>query len=107
MNLLQETIQILKDHDKAPSDIHWIGIGDSWFSWDDFQALADIEYDNGFGGIEIAEDLVIVGGNWWMTRDEYDGAEGWEFHTRPSRKGMAFRVPSRLTIKEAETREQR
>ena len=25
----------------------------------------------------------IVGDNWWLERDEYDGAEGWEFKVMP------------------------
>jgi len=45
--------------------------------------LADVCYNNSFGGQEIAEDLLIVGEDWWMERCEYDGSEWWEFKTMP------------------------
>ena len=29
--------------------------------------------------LEVAEDLVVVGDNWWIERHEYDGNEWWEY----------------------------
>ena len=42
-----------------------------------------INSDSGYGSAEIREDLVIVGKDWWLERDEYDGSEWWAFHTMP------------------------
>ncbi len=85
MNLLQETLAVLEDNHKNPSDILWVGKddGDYAMSWEDFTKIADIEYDDGYGGAEIEERLVIVGDNWWLERHEYDGSEEWRFKSLP------------------------
>lgn len=49
-------------------------------TWEEFQTLADIEYDDGFGSQQIATDLTIVfsdGNRMW--RHEYDGSERWNY----------------------------
>ena len=81
-NLLQETIQDIETSGHEVSDITFIGSLDSGYSctWGQFLTLADIEYDAGFGGQEIASDLTIVfrdGSTMW--RAEYDGSEWWEY----------------------------
>lgn len=83
-NLLAETLEALKERNKSPSDVLWVGTNAARGSWDDFAALADIEYDAGYGGNEINENLVIVGDNWWLERGEYDGSEWWDFKTIPN-----------------------
>lgn len=82
MNLLKETIENIKDSGHKIEDIIFIGSEDSGHccTWDQFKELADIEYDNGYGGQEIARDLIIVfsdGSRMW--RNEYDGSEWWEY----------------------------
>ena len=81
-NLLQETIKDIEKSGHKVSDITFIGSLDSGYSctWSEFLTLADIEYDAGFGGQEIASDLTIVfsdGSTMW--RAEYDGSEWWEY----------------------------
>ena len=81
-NLLQETIKDIENSGHKVSDVIFIGSLDSGYSctWDEFITLADIEYDAGFGGQEIASDLTIVfcdGSTMW--RGEYDGSEWWEY----------------------------
>lgn len=82
-NLLQETIAALRH----PEDqVLWVGSSDGKYaiSWDDFAKIAaDTEYDAGYGGAEIAIDLVVVGNGWWLERGEYDGSEWWEFKKQP------------------------
>jgi hypothetical protein len=69
MNLLNETLEKLKDYGKTPKDILWVGSPEfGWFSWDEFTQIADLEYDDGFGASEVAEDLVVVGNDWWLER---------------------------------------
>jgi len=82
-NLLQETIGILTEHGKVESDIKWVGTRNVWSTWENFKNIADLEYDSGFGSSKVADNLLIVGKNWWLTREEYDGSEWWEFHTMP------------------------
>jgi hypothetical protein len=98
MNLLTETIEALKP--REPKDVLWVGTRDVWFTWDEFAAIADVEYDAGFGAPEVAQDLLVVGNGWWMSRGEYDGSEWWDIHvppTRPSRQAP----PKSLTIGQA------
>ena len=85
MNLLQETMNALKENGKTPADVRWVGRASisAKCSWDDFPKQADFEYNNGYGWPEIPKDLVVVGDNWWLERAEYDGSEWWEFKTIP------------------------
>lgn len=90
INLLQETIEILKENGKTETDVLWVGRGFETLNmkeykttWEDFKAKADFNYDDGFGGNEIPMDLIIVGKDFWLERHEYDGSEWWEFKTMP------------------------
>ena len=86
MNLLKETLSFLKDNGKDEKDVIWCGSTEyGSFNFDLFRKIADIEYYNGFGGQEIARDLVIVGTDWWLEREEYDGSENWSFKTMPKK----------------------
>lgn len=85
INLLKETMEILKEHNKTFKDVRWIGGDDFTISVESFKVLADKEYDNSYGSPEIATDLKVVGDDWWLERSEYDGSEWWEFKTMPAR----------------------
>jgi len=91
MNLLKETIEALKKHGKTPEDVLWVGSKDGEYaiSWKEFEEIADVEYDNGYGAAEIAYDLVVVGENWWLERKDYDGKEWWEYMEPPKRQADA------------------
>jgi hypothetical protein len=47
-----------------------------------FLETLDFEYDAGFGTQELYGVIWFEDGT-WMTRWEYDGSEGWEYHTMP------------------------
>ncbi|MCK9519667.1 MAG: hypothetical protein M0R74_11690 [Dehalococcoidia bacterium] len=82
MNLLTETIEAIKENGLKISDIIFIGSSDGKYScsWKKFRELADREYDNGYGGNEVASDLIIVfSDRTRMCRGEYDGSEWWEY----------------------------
>lgn len=93
MNLLKETIKILKDHNKTFDDIEWIGTTEIEISVDEFIKEADREYDDDYGAAEVNPNLVVVGKDFWLERDEYDGLEWWEFKTMPKRP-----MPKKLYI---------
>lgn len=82
-NLLKETAEKLKDNGKTPDDVLWVGSVGSYSTWENFAIVANVEYDSGYGGAEVAEDLLVVGKNWWLERHEYDGSEWWEFKSLP------------------------
>lgn len=80
MNLLKETIEAIESQHQSVDDIIFIGSEASGHSctWEEFCALADFEYDNGFGGQQVVADLVIVFRDMTMLhREEYDGSEWW------------------------------
>lgn len=86
-NLLTETKKKMDVYGLVPEDIIYIGTNPNAekpyysCSWEKFTEIADFEYDSGFGGQEIAADLVIIFKNGtFMTRGEYDGSEWWNVH---------------------------
>lgn len=104
MNLLSETIDAIKNSGHTPEDIYFIGSRESGHSctWEEYKKLADIEYDNGYGSQKVASDLIIVfsdGNSMW--RDQYDGAEGWEF-AKPFLLPSEQKPISRLVVSEDE-----
>ena len=47
--------------------------------WREFEALADVEYDDGYGAPEVATDLEIrFQDGTHFVRAEYDGSERWD-----------------------------
>lgn len=95
-NLLEETLKVLADNGKTPDDVEWVGsVSFGWFSWDDFAGLANKTYNSGFGGQEVASDLVVAGKNWWLERHDYDGSEWWEYKEQPQRPNE-HRIPQHV-----------
>lgn len=91
-NLVKETLEDLESLGLKAEDVLWVGSYDGKYamSWDQFQArYKNVTYDSGFGAQEIAEDLVVVGTNWWLEREEYDGSERWAFKQLPARSDDA------------------
>lgn len=85
INLLEETLEIFFEKGVDSKDIEWIGGFDYECTWEEFKVLADREYDAGFGGQEVASNLVIVFKDFWLGREEYDGAENWAVYEKPDR----------------------
>ena len=90
VNLLHETLEIMKQNDCNPEyDVLWVGSKDGKYgmSWNEFKKIADFNYSNSYGSIEIPIDLVVVfldGG--WLERHEYDGSEWWEYKITPQQQ---------------------
>lgn len=86
MNLLKETLELLKENNKSEKDVEWVGNTKEFvISWEEFKKIANVGYYNGFGASEIATDLILVGNDFWLTRGEYDGSEWWEYHEKPKK----------------------
>lgn len=94
MNLLQETIELLETNGKSIEDIKWVGSYEYEITLDDFLRLADFEYYTGYkgGGNEVANDLLVVGVDWWLERWEFDGSEGWTYKERIERPKTKINV---------------
>lgn len=83
-NLWEETIGKLAVHDKSFDDVMYIQGSDFGIQKDNFKQVAKkTEYNSYFGSAKVAEDLVLVGDNWWLERQEYDGNEWWEYKEKP------------------------
>ena len=80
-NFLKETASVMIAHRLNVKDIVYIGNGECSCTWDEFQVIANTNYDSGYGGAEIDEALIIVFSNGFeMHRGEYDGSEWWDVH---------------------------
>jgi hypothetical protein len=101
MNLLQETIETLKSKGKTEADVLWVGTETHKCTMEDFMSIADTDYDSGFGSPEVAQDLLIVGENWWLERHEYDGSEWWEFKETPKEPTETIKLQA-VTVNQAE-----
>lgn len=91
-NLLSETERAIADTPNTPEDIIFIGSQTSghYCTWEQFCVLADVEYDSGYGGQEVARDLIIVfKDGTYLYRSEYDGSEWWDYT-------VPFRFPRKL-----------
>lgn len=97
MNLLQETLDALKENGKTPADVRWVGREsvNAKCSWDDFAKQANFEYYAGYGSAEIPGDLIVAGDDWWLERAEYDGSEWWEFKAVPAEPDCDSHASSR------------
>ena len=97
VNLLEETLEIIKENGKSTDGIKFVKCEwyerknnenfyfEHYMTWDDFVSQANKEYDEGYGGTMVKDNLQIVGKNWWLERHEYDGSEWWEFKSLPKR----------------------
>lgn len=81
-NLLTETLEAMQYAHKAHHEVTFVGSLRSGHrcTWEEFEIIANREYDAGYGCHEVALDLVITftDGS-WLERYEYDGSEGWVY----------------------------
>jgi hypothetical protein len=100
-NLWEETIKKLEKHNKSFDDVIVICGNDFQITKEDFAKYSKTEYDDGFGAPEVAEDLLIIGPDFWLERHEYDGSEWWEFKQMPIYTNLPFKPITALTVKQA------
>ena len=99
-NLWEETICVLAHNGKTWADVKYICGDDFRISKENYEEVAkNTNYDDGFGAPEVAEDLQIIGEDWWLTRDEYDGSEYWIFHKKPDVAYMPVVNVKRLSVR--------
>ena len=82
-NFKEETLEAIKGSGHKESDVMFIGSADGKLRIDieTFKEISDFTYDGGFGGQEIAQDLIIYfNDKSYMVRGEYDGSEWWEYN---------------------------
>ena len=100
-NLLKETLEILKRNNKTENDVKWVGTTTHKTTWKDFKKNADVDYDSGYGSPKVAQDLLVVGENWWLERDEYDGSEWWDYKDLPKEPTETIELKA-LTVNQAD-----
>lgn len=91
MNLLEETLNVLKERGKSPDDVRWCGwirgFGQGWFTWSEFvEAAAKTNYDPRAEEF-VTHSLVVVGDNWWLERfnDYTEACQWWGYKSMPIR----------------------
>lgn len=96
MNLLEETLEKLELNGKTELDVKWVGNENYYFNWEEFKIIAkNTDYDSRHGEAEVAVDLIVVGDDFWLERNEYYGDEWWEFKEHP-KKPKGYKVFTRL-----------
>lgn len=85
-NFFDETIEVLESHGKTIDDIEYIGSLETKINTHKaLELMKKTNYHSGYGGQEIAENLIVKGNGFIMTRGEYDGSEWWDYmQTDPS-----------------------
>ena len=85
VNLLFETIEILKANGKTLNEIIFVTDGRNCHMGTKgyLRTLLDVDYDIGWGAVEINLKLKLVGEDFWLERYEYDGSEQWVFKQKP------------------------
>lgn len=81
INFLDETKEAIAASGHRIKDIVFIGSRDSGYScsWDTFKSIANKNYDNGYGGLDVAFDLEIVFSDGsWLERANTDSHEFWQ-----------------------------
>jgi len=61
-NLKEETQLTIQSNGYSPNDIIFIGAEESGYScsWEEFQVLANKDYDNGYGGRIVSVDVFHI-----------------------------------------------
>lgn len=92
-NLWDETISKLSKHGKTFEEVEYIQGDDFGISKEDFENVArKTDYYAGYGSAKVAEDLKLIADNWWLEREEYDGAESWSYKEKPQKLNKAQAV---------------
>lgn len=94
INFGTETIDRLAYRNYTVEDIAWIGTYEFVIPTNEFFDVArHTWYDNGFGGVEIPQDLLIVmkDGS-WFSREEYDGSEWWQYNIIPFKPTISMHL---------------
>lgn len=81
-NLLAETLEAIEASGHSTEDIVFIGSLETGHrcTWLEYEALADAEYEYGYGAQLVASDLVIAFSDGQrMVRGEFDGSEYWDY----------------------------
>ena len=81
-NLLEETLEELKENGKSIYDVLWVGDDDFKTTWENFAKIAK-EYCYNPGFSYVYNRLKIVGNDWWLERNIHNEVRWWEFKTIP------------------------
>lgn len=100
MNLKEETLEVLQNNGKHKEDVKYVCGEDFQISPEQFWELSDTEYDSSYGAPEIAQDLMLIGDDFWMERGEYDGSEWWDFRTMPDTTVLPIREITALSVRQ-------
>lgn len=91
INFLTETNHVLSRNHKTWNDVRWVGTREIELDIDAFKDVASVlDYDSGYGIQEIVDDILIVGDDWYLKRQSFDGAERWQYVDIPKRPAKTY-----------------
>ena len=98
-NLLEETLQVLAKHGLAMEDVVWTGIPEiGYLTPCGFEDEASkVRYVPGALERTIPDGLVVVGGDWWLSRYPGIGLECWVFNKMPQKPTKLLDYDGELT----------
>ena len=84
VNFLKDTLNKMEENGVSPDDVLYVFNSFGYCSWEEFEKLANFDYNNGYGLVAIDLNLIVRGSDWWLERGEYDGSEWWEYKQMPN-----------------------
>lgn len=99
--LWDETIDILKRNGKTFDDVVAVCGEQFQITKEEFRKYSKTTYDDGYGAPKVAEDLLVIGKDFWLERQEYVGSEWWEFKQIPEYEKLPFVKITALTVDQA------
>lgn len=82
-NLKHEIIEMLKNHGKSVDDVIWAGCEKFKIPLEHFWKRADTLYDENDDITQVAQDLIIVGKDFWIERRGFADEEWFEYKKFP------------------------
>ena len=104
-NLLEETLGVMDKFGLTYEDVTYVGSENNQYqmTWDEFESLADMDYDSGYGAPEVATDLEIrFQDGTYFVRAEYDGSEWWDAVISRVNPESSAKPITRLTVTQRE-----
>lgn len=68
VNFLKDTLNKMEENGVSPDDVLYVFNSFGYCSWEEFEKLANFDYNNGYGLVAIDLNLIVRGSDWWLER---------------------------------------
>ena len=73
VNFLKDTLNKMEENGVSPDDVLYVFNSFGYCSWEEFEKLANFDYNNGYGLVAIDLNLIVRGSDWWLESVLYVG----------------------------------